>query len=179
MDIFRIKKKPLREAEKTTNSFMNRDLLIRRATADDVPAIFDLLEPYASQGIVLSRSRADILTCIGNFRVAVCCSSVCGCVAVRDFGSNLLEVRSLVVSPAFHGQGVGRLLVRFVIGELTERCPSVKWHLFTLTGQPGFFEHLGFKVVSKELFPEKIWSDCSKCPKQNCCDETALLLEPF
>jgi len=157
---------------------MNSSFLVRRASANDVPAIFDLLEPYARQGIVLRRSREDILDFIGNFRVALSGASVCGCVAVRDFGSDLLEVRSLVVAPAFHGQGVGRLLVRFVIDEMTERCPSPTWHLFTLTGQPGFFERLGFKVVSKELFPEKIWSDCSKCPKQNCCDETALLFEP-
>lgn len=158
---------------------MNRDFLVRHAAAGDVPAIFDLLEPYARKGIVLRRSQEDILAFIGNFRVALGKGNICGCVAVRDFGSDLLEVRSLVVAQAFHGQGVGRQLIRFVIDELTEKRPSVKWHLFTLTGQPGFFERLGFKVVSKERFPEKIWSDCSKCPKQHCCDETALLFEPF
>ncbi|MBQ9501021.1 MAG: GNAT family N-acetyltransferase [Lentisphaeria bacterium] len=158
---------------------MNSDFLVRQATAGDVPAIFDLLEPYARQGIVLRRTREDILDYIGNFRVALCKGSVCGCVAVRDFGSNLLEVRSLVVAQQFHGQGGGRLLVGFVIDELTARYPSVKWQLFTLTGRPGFFQRLGFRIVSKELFPEKIWTDCSKCAKQHCCDETALLFEPF
>ena len=31
--------------------------------------------------------------------------------------------------------------------------------------------------VNRELFPEKIWSDCAKCPKHSCCDETAMLIE--
>ncbi|MBQ7208000.1 MAG: GNAT family N-acetyltransferase [Lentisphaeria bacterium] len=156
---------------------MSADFLVRRALDTDVRAIFELLEPYAEAGIVLRRSEADILSYIRNFRVALCGSRLCGCVAVRDFGASLLEVRSLVVERAFHGQGVGRLLVEFVINDLRTTRPDEKWHLFTLTGQPGFFQRLGFKIVSKEMFPEKIWSDCSKCPKQHCCDETALLFD--
>ena len=154
---------------------MSEDFLVRRALETDVRGIFELLDPYADAGIVLRRSEADILSYIRNFRVALCRGRLCGCVAVRDFGGSLLEVRSLVVDRSFHGQGVGRLLVEFVINELRETRPAAKRLLFTLTGQPGFFERLGFKVVPKELFPEKIWSDCSKCPKQHCCDETALL----
>ena len=154
---------------------MSEGFLVRRALETDVRGIFELLEPYADAGIVLRRSEADLLSYIRNFRVALCGTRVCGCVAVRDFGGSLLEVRSLVVDRAFHGQGVGRLLVQFVIDDLVRTRSGENWHLFTLTGQPGFFERLGFKVVPKEMFPEKIWSDCSKCPKQHCCDETALL----
>ena len=158
---------------------MSADFLVRQAQNTDVRGIFELLEPYADAGIVLRRSEADILSYIRNFRVALSGGRLCGCVAVRDFGGNLLEIRSLVVDRSFHGQGVGRSLIEFVINELHEARPAEKWLLFTLTGQRGFFERLGFKVVPKEMFPEKIWSDCSKCPKQNCCDETALLFEPF
>ena len=36
---------------------------------------------------------------------------------------------------------------------------------------------LGFKTVSKDTLPEKVWSVCVKCYKFNHCDEIAVLLE--
>jgi amino-acid N-acetyltransferase len=71
--------------------------------------------------------------------------------------------------------GIGKTMVNSIIGRLNRERKN--WRLFTLTLQVGFFRSLGFSVVEKEIFPEKIWSDCSKCPKYSCCDETALLLE--
>lgn len=149
-------------------------LIIRKASADDVDAIFSLVELYTAQGIVLKRSKEDILRHIGNFYIAVCEDEVCGCCAVRDFGNDLLEVRSLVVDPAFQGKGIGKVMLQKIIADLLVLREN--WRLFTLTLQVEFFRKLGFKEVAKELFPEKIWSDCSKCLKFDCCDETALLL---
>ena len=154
---------------------MNSVVTIRPAQPDDVDAIFELLELYTASGIVLKRSKEDIAGYLANFIVAVVNGSVCGCCAARDFGHDLLEVRSLVVSPVCQGKGVGKKLVSSIIDRLNKER-SV-WRLFTLTLQVDFFKSLGFSVVEKEIFPEKIWSDCSKCPKFNCCDETALLLE--
>ncbi len=154
---------------------MNSVVTIRPAQPGDVDAIFELLELYTASGIVLKRSKEDIAGYLANFIVAVVNGSVCGCCAARDFGHDLLEVRSLVVSPVCQGKGVGKKLVSSIIDRLNKER-SV-WRLFTLTLQVDFFKSLGFSVVEKEIFPEKIWSDCSKCPKFNCCDETALVLE--
>ena len=154
---------------------MNSVVTIRPAQPGDVDAIFELLELYTASGIVLKRSKEDISGYLANFIVAVVNGSVCGCCAARDFGHDLLEVRSLVVSPVCQGKGVGKKLVSSIIDRLNKER-SV-WRLFTLTLQVDFFKSLGFSVVEKEIFPEKIWSDCSKCPKFSCCDETALLLE--
>ena len=151
-------------------------LTVRKASPADVDAIFSLVELYTASGIVLKRSKEDILHYIGNFYIAACQDVVCGCCAVRDFGNNLLEVRSLVVDPAFQGKGIGKAMLQQIIADLLAQREN--WRLFTLTLQVEFFRKLGFKEVSKELFPEKIWSDCSKCPKFDCCDETALLLTP-
>ena len=150
-------------------------LVLRPAEERDVHGIFKLLDPYADKGIVLRRSEDDIRFYLANFRVAERNGVLCGCVAARDFGNDLLEIRSLVVDPACQGQGIGKELIRFVVRQLNEK--RAHWKLFTLTCQQQFFEQLGFSVVAKEMFPEKIWSDCSKCPKQDCCDEVALLLE--
>lgn len=153
-----------------------KDLIsVRPATVEDIDAIFELLELYTASGIVLKRSKEDIAGYLKNFVVAVDNGSVCGCCAARHFGNNLFEVRSLVVSPAYQGKGIGRKLVTFIIDRLNREVAD--WRLFTLTLQDKFFQSLGFEIVEKEIFPEKIWSDCSKCPKYHCCDEIALLLE--
>jgi amino-acid N-acetyltransferase len=47
--------------------------------------------------------------------------------------------------------------------------------VFALTLEPGFFQKLGFTVVTKEALPMKVWSDCARCPKQQECDEIALV----
>ena len=150
------------------------ELTVRKAVEDDVPAIHSLLERYADLGIVLRRSREDILYYLANFFVAENADGVCACAAVRDFGNDLLEVRSLVVSPELQGHGIGRELMNRVIAVVN--ASRVSWRLFTLTKEPAFFGKLGFSVVEREMFPEKIWSDCRNCPKRNRCDEIALIL---
>lgn len=147
---------------------------VRKANEGDIPAIHQLLDIYAQKQIVLPRSEEDIRHYLANFTVAVNESGLLlGCVAVRDFGNNLLEVRSLVVSPALQRGGVGRALVEHCIERLKQE--RGEFRLFALTLQPGFFKRIGFDIADRELFPEKIWSDCSKCPKKNCCDEIAVL----
>ncbi len=154
---------------------MKNLLTVREAGEEDVKAIFRLLELYAAKGIVLRRSEEDIRFYLGNFVVAEIDGTVRGCAAVRDFGNDLLEVRSLVVEPGFQGKGIGRAMIEAIIAGLRIRRP--RWRLFSLTYQVDFFEKLGFRVVDRSLFPEKIWSDCARCPKQACCDETAMLIE--
>ena len=153
---------------------MNDSVKVRAASLKDVDAIFDLLELYVAQGIVLRRSKEDIGFFIGNFTVAELDGKVCGCAALRDFGGDLLELRSVVIHPELQGKGLGKILVGEVIARLGQERRS--WRLFTLTTTPAFFKTLGFREVPKEEFPEKIWSDCSKCPKFHCCDETALVI---
>ena len=58
-----------------------------------------------------------------------------------------------------------------------EMTPPAKC-VFTLTKRPEFFRNLGFRLAPKEDFPAKIWTDCRLCPKDHCCDETALRREP-
>ena len=155
---------------------MSIRVFIRKAEPADVEAVFQLLELYTADGIVLKRSREDISDYLKNFSVAVVDGRVCGCCAARDFGNNLFEIRSLVIHPDHQGQGIGRKLVESIIERLGNEQKD--WRLFTLTLQVEFFRKLGFVTVEKERFPEKIWSDCTRCPKFHCCDETALIYTP-
>ena len=47
--------------------------------------------------------------------------------------------------------------------------------VFALTLDPQFFEKLGFGKVDTDALPMKVWSDCARCPKQQDCDEIAVI----
>ena len=153
---------------------MLNELLISDAAEPDPAAIAALLEPFARRQIVLSRDEADIRHYLANFIVAELGGELVGCVAVRNFGNQLFELRSLVVRDDVHGLGVGSRLLSKACERLERLCPD-GFRLFTLTLVPGFFEKSGFVKVGRDLFPEKIWCDCNNCPKLKYCDEVALL----
>lgn len=149
-------------------------LTIRKAVATDATAIHELLEFYAQKKIVLARSVDDILYHLKNFTVAIDeQGKLSGCVAVRAFGNQLFEVRSLVVATDLQRGGVGKKMVKMAIARMQEEYEE--YQLFALTLVPEFFYKLGFELVDREMFPEKIWSDCLLCPKHDCCDEIAVL----
>ncbi len=150
------------------------NILVRPAVPGDAPAIKRILDLYVEERIVLPRSEDDIRFYSKNFVVAEVDGVCRGCCAARDFGGDLLEIRSLAVERGLIGGGLGRKMVEFIIERLKLERPQFR--LFALTLRPDFFQKLGFQVVDKELFPEKIWSDCDKCPKKDCCDEVALLI---
>ena len=52
------------------------------------------------------------------------------------------------------------------------------FRIFSLTYKKEFFARLGFKEVDRSTLPEKIWSDCFRCPKYpDYCDEVAMMIE--
>ncbi len=153
---------------------MPTETRIRNADEKDIYIISEILRPYAENKLLLSRSPEDILSHLKNFCVALIGDKIAGCCALRNYGNNLFEVRSLAVSSKFSNMGIGTKLVTFCI-EKAARNGKVK--VFALTYRSEFFERLGFRKVQKSLFPEKIWSDCSVCSKKGNCDEDALLIE--
>jgi amino-acid N-acetyltransferase len=124
---------------------------------------------------LLPRTAENILKHISNFIVAEYRGCFIGTVALRDFGDSLYEIRSLAVKPGFEGGGTGSKLVESLLQGLKKA--DVHGRVFALTYRTAFFMRMGFKKVSKELFPQKIWSDCAACPKKDCCDEEAVMLE--
>jgi amino-acid N-acetyltransferase len=75
------------------------------------------------------------------------------------------------VASSHERRGVGRQLVQACLDEAREL--GIK-QVFALTYQPGFFEKMGFDFIEKSELPQKIWSDCLKCPKFPDCDEIAM-----
>jgi amino-acid N-acetyltransferase len=46
--------------------------------------------------------------------------------------------------------------------------------VFAFTYVPDFFGKLGFVEVDRHQLPSKVWKDCLRCPKLQCCDEIAM-----
>ena len=146
-------------------------ITISPAQEQDVEDIFHLLAPSVSSEIILPRSRENIREYLHNFLVAKSCGVLAGCVALRDFGDGLHEIRSLAVAPEFAGEGLGSKLVQQAVSLAVQRQGKM---VFTLTVRPNLFLRMGFKVVANDYFPQKVWADCRLCPKKDRCNEIAL-----
>lgn len=148
-------------------------VIIRDARLDDVPAIRDLINSHAELERMLFRSLASLYESIRDFKVCEIAHEVVGCCALQIVWADLAEVKSLAVKESYQGRGVGSSLVDGVL----ENARSLKLPaVFTLTLEEEFFVKLGFSRVSKDSLPMKVWSDCVRCPKQNHCDETAMII---
>jgi len=137
-------------------------------------AIAELLVPYVARGIVLARPPEEVRRLHADFLVALDGPTVVGAVALRDYGAGLQEVRSLVVAPSYGGHGLGS---RLVVAATLAAAEHAADRVFALTLRPHLFTRLGFSEVPMDLFPQKVWLDCVKCPKADRCDEIAVILQ--
>lgn len=151
-----------------------QEISVRTARLSDAEPISRITAAYAESGIMLKRAPENIIENIRNFFVAEIGGRVVGCCAISFFTLHLAEIRTLAVCDAYKRNGVGTMLVNKAEGILREEGVRSS---FVLTLSPEFFLGLGYKTVSKEMFPQKIWRDCTTCPKLMECDEVAMLKE--
>jgi amino-acid N-acetyltransferase len=146
----------------------------RPAIPADVPAIFHLVDKHARRGGVLPRSTEEIQASLSAWMVAVDKrGQVVACGMLAQYTPWLAEIRSLVVEDAFKSNGWGSKVVQALVAKACQQQIPV---VFALTRAVPFFEKLGFSVVSLDDFPEKARHDCERCPRKECCDETAVAL---
>jgi len=138
----------------------------------DIPALLQLINSYAAQGIMLPRTEFEMSENVRDFTVAFLGSEFVGCGALHFYTPTTAEIRSLAVAPAVKKQGVGVFLTR----TLEQEAINNDLHaIFAFTYVPDFFRRIGFHQVDRGLLPLKVWKDCLACPKFQCCDEIAVL----
>ena len=150
-------------------------ITIRKALKDDIGSIKNLLHEFYEKGIVLERSEEEILRELENFYIAEYNDNFAGTISFHNYGAHLKEIRSLVVPEIYRKYGIGRMLVNRAVKDILEENSNQR--IFTLTYVPDFFQKLGFYIVDKNTFPEKIWKDCVNCQSQDNCGETALVFD--
>lgn len=173
--------------------------MIRRATITDVPAMGRIINDAAEFGLMLPKSLAVLYENVREFHVVVSDAAegdsegvhgggsggdsgensggdsggeVVGVCGLSVIWAGLGEVVSLAVSPGQRGKGLGKRLVEACLEEAKEL--GIK-RVMSLTYEQRFFERLGFAVVDRQELPLKVWADCVRCPKNEACDEIAMI----
>lgn len=145
---------------------------IRKASMADIPAILQLINGYADNGVMLSRTEFELAEFIRDFTVIYEDDHLIGCAALHFYGPYVAELRSLAVDPAAKGTGAGRQLMHAI----DEEAIAFGLHsLFAFTYVPDFFSKMGYSLVDRNELPLKAWKDCLRCPKFQACDEIAVL----
>lgn len=148
--------------------------MIRRATVKDAQDIFNILQQYAVKGILLPRSLNSIYENIRDFFVYEQDGKIVGIGSLHIFWEDLAEIKSLAVLEEYQHHGIGKRIVEECIKDA--KALGIK-RVFALTYVPEFFQKLGFRVVDKSEFPQKVWTECIHCVKFNECKEVPVLLE--
>jgi amino-acid N-acetyltransferase len=147
------------------------DIILRAAQVQDVEPIYQLMLPFMQDKTLIERNQDDIFEHLQEFMVALKNNTIVGVAALHIYGSNLAEIRSLVVSPKAQRMSIGHQLVK--------ACEAMGKQLgvtrvFALTYIDQFFLEQGYDIVAKESLPQKVWTVCVHCPKFSHCDEIAV-----
>ncbi len=145
----------------------------RKPTLSDIAAMQQLVAPEIESGVILHRSSDEIATNIRSYFLALDDDKLIGFVALHIHSVALAEIRSMIISSDYRGQGIGSKLVEMACEEGV-RLGLQK--VLSLTYEQRFFEKLGFVEIPKESIPEqKIWADCIKCKHFPVCNEVSLI----
>jgi len=156
--------------ERATTS--NKNIEVRKASMQDIPALLDLINGYAAKGIMLPRTEFELSENMRDFMVAYDGNRLAGCGALHFYSPTVGEVRSLAVAESHKTHGIGRLIVEALVYEAKMYGLDA---IFAFTYVPGFFGKVGFNEVERGELPLKAWKDCLRCPKFHSCDEIAVL----
>ena len=148
-------------------------MIYRKGTFDDIEAMYELINHYADEGLMLARSRNALYETLRDMILAEDDDGkIVGVGGLHISWNELAEIRSLAVDPAYSRRGIGKKIVHELISE--GKGFGIK-KVFTLTYQDEFFKKAGFQTVSKNELPHKIWKECIDCPKFPNCNEIAMV----
>ncbi|MCS7280540.1 MAG: N-acetyltransferase [Desulfobacterota bacterium] len=148
--------------------------MLRKALPEDIRYIHKMINASAAKGEMLPRSLAELYENLRDYVVYEKNGRIVGTGALHICWEDLAEIRSVCVVKRWRRSGVGSEIVKFLVNEAKEL--KIK-RIFLLTNQEEFFRRLGFKTVEKKELPQKIWTECVRCPKFPNCDEKAMAME--
>jgi len=147
------------------------DLNVRKAAMHDIASILNLINGYAAKGIMLPRTELEVSEDIRDFSVILSDGQLVGCGALHFYTPSIAEIRSLAVAEEYKTHGVGRRLIEALVQEANAYSLEA---VFAFTYVAEFFRKMSFEEVERGELPLKVWKDCLRCPKFQCCDEIAV-----
>jgi amino-acid N-acetyltransferase len=153
---------------------------LRKAKNGDVPQMRAIINEMAMRtdeghkyGHMLPRSLTELYEHIRDYMVLVDEDErVLGCCSLQSQWDGLAELKALAVADEVKNQGWGRNLVETVLAEAENLGIDC---VYTLTNKMEFFVKLGFEPINMRELPQRVWSECTNCPKfMVACDEVAM-----
>lgn len=142
---------------------------MRKARQADVAAIWSLVNGYAAEKRMLPRTPEQIALALDDYMVATDgAGHLLACGALREYSPSAAEVSSIAVARDANGRGLGRDIVH-AVETLARKRGFDDVFLFTIC--PEFFATLGYAVVHRARYPEKICphrlsiAQCEGCEK--------------
>ena len=147
-------------------------LRLRTADASEAAKLHALIAANLVEGHLLPRTLEELTVHATRFVVATRGRKLVGCAELAPLSPQVAEVRSLVVDKPAQKHGVGTMLVE----ELRRRAGREGFdRLCAFTHAPGYFMPMGFSIVPHLWLPEKIFTDCVKCPRFRQCGQYAMM----
>ena len=147
---------------------------LRRARVGDVPVMHRLINTFAERDEMLPRSLNELYENIRDYLVVEVDHKVVACCALHVTWADLAEIKSLAVREGHRGAGLGGQLVQECLAEAKSLGVP---RIFVLTYIPDYFARFGFQQVAKSDLPQKVWSECIRCPKFPDCGEVGMVLD--
>ena len=146
--------------------------LAEKARISDTTEMHKLINYFADKGEMLPRPLSEIYENIRDYFVVRKGKRVIACAALHVNWADLAEIKSVAVAEESQKRGVGDRLIKACLSEAKELGIAT---VFCLTYKPAFFEKFGFSQIDKMELPQKVWTECYRCPKFPNCDEIALI----
>ena len=147
---------------------------LRRARTADVPTLQKLINYFADRDVMLPRSLNEIYENLRDYFVIENESEVVGCCALHVTWSDLAEIKGLAVREEYQGKGLADKLINACLEDAKHLGVP---RLFVLTYIPDYFQRFGFQRVENAELPQKVWSECIRCPKFPDCGEVSMVLD--
>jgi amino-acid N-acetyltransferase len=155
---------------------------LRTAEPSDAPQLHALIQANLEEGHLLPRTLDELVRHAPRFTIAVrrrriqgegAPGLIVGCAELAPLSPSVAEVRSLAVDRSARGSGIGRRIVE----ELRRRARREGFErLCAFTHRPEYFIQMSFSIVPHSWFPEKIFTDCVKCPLFRRCGQYAMVV---
>ena len=158
------------------------NLKLRKARNSDVHQIRNLINSMAlrtdedyKHGHMLARSLNELYEHIRDYTVLVAADEddkILGCCALESQWDGLAELKAMAIDDNVQGAGWGTKMVHQVLSECDELGIDC---VYLLTNKMEFFARLEFVPLDMRELPQRVWSECTNCPKfMVACDEVAM-----
>lgn len=124
-----------------TDSEVQPEIIVRRATLADVKALSEFIEPFVAQGRLLRRTTMELELLVAHCFIAVYQGQIVGCAALEIYSDKLAELRSLAVSSEVRRLGIGKRLVTACV-DAAKQLNILE--VMAITSSEEFFKACGF-----------------------------------